>query len=573
MASYLEWNESLSKYFAIGLAPGEAFYLSVDEDALMQIGRYGFAEGPLPNPVRDFELAVRAECVSPGRVQLPVTTPIETDGTPACLAFLGAMVLAAYRMAQENDIDEKNYFTRLREVLDLPEGSGRPPGMSPAAIEEPLWIALNNWILGNGWQPSAERGPEGPTKYTNFPLSQSLLREGDKGKLESQFREGESELRRDADWERVGSWFFNRAESFSTSHIRTLALGASTDRYNAIVDAVYGVYTAIDWEQSPIAGDEDIGGRRLVRRLTAGLYREFDPLFGTIVYHLFPRAKHKHGQGKLSVVRDGKPEPLHQSQDGHFRPLWPVSPAGGVAYLVDGDPLISELRVPARDFWILTRDRYYDSSGVFASRDSPRLGETFLLLCRKEFQVQIDILKDEGLLNWDGDPVELLDYEGWVEYRECQVLSANWDGIIPQNPDLFDELRPRSRASISLQGGLKAGERNAWIEGHCPELWVSSYDRYCQIRVSSVLQPDDEPLMDESISTNMPIRLNNLAGGVYRVEAIDRGRTVDSRYIKVLSWESLEPQEKTGIFGTKVGEHTLHGGLLVGRGAAGGLEV
>ena len=185
MASYLEWNESLAKFFADGLAPGEAFYLSVDEDALIKIGCYEFAGGPIPDPVRDFELAVRAECVSEGRVYLPTATPLTEDSAPACLAFLGAMVLAAYRMAKENDIDEKNYFTRLREVLDLAEGSGRPPGMSPAAIEEPLWIALNNWILGNGWQPSAERGPEGPTKL-GLSLSWLESRNSRSAKLVSQ---------------------------------------------------------------------------------------------------------------------------------------------------------------------------------------------------------------------------------------------------------------------------------------------------------------------------------------------------------------------------------------------------
>ena len=300
-------------------------------------------------------------------------------------------------MSPEFDIDERNYFTRLREVLDLADGNGRPPGLSPASTEEPLWIALNSWILRNGWQPSAERGPEGPTKYTNFPLSQSLLREGDKGKLEIQFREAENELGRDADWERIASWFFNRAESFSTSHIRTLARDASTDRYNAIVDAVYDVYTATEWEDSFSIPDRDVRKENQSKRLTAGLYREFDPLFGTIAYYLYPRARHKLVQAELHVIKDDRLEPLRQSRDGQFRPLWPVCPAGGKAYAVRGDPLITELRIPARDYWILTRSREDDASGVFASRYSPRLGEVFLLLCRKEYFGQLEILRDEGL--------------------------------------------------------------------------------------------------------------------------------------------------------------------------------
>ncbi len=571
MASYLEWNGSIAKSFADGLVPGETFHLSVDEDALTRIANHEFGRVPLQDPVRDFELAVRAKCVSNGKVSLPATTPQTADGAPACLAFLGAMVLAAYRMAPEDDIDERNYFTRLREVLNLPDGSGRPPGMTPSAKEEPLWMALNDWVLSNGWQPSAERGPEGPTKYTNYPLSQSLLREGDKGKLESQFREAENELRRDADWERVGAWFFNRANDFSTSHIRNLARESTVDRYNAIVDAVYSVYTAIDWDLPDSGGNLVAGGARK-KRLTAGLYREFDPLFGSIAYHLLPRGQSRQTSWKLSVVRDGKLDPLHQSRNGHFRPLWPVNPAGGETFRVDGDPLIAELRIPARDFWILTRDRFDNAAGIFASRDSPRLGETFLLLCRKKFQTQLEILKDEGLLNWEGEPVELPDFIGWVEYRECQVLSASWDGIIPQNAQLFDELRPRSSASISLHGGLKAGQPNSWIEGHLPELSVTSYDRTCQIRVSRVLHLDDEPVLDESVGTNTPIELNTIAAGDYWIEVLGSGRTVDRRYIKVLSWDSLVPLEQEETFGTTVGDHILHGGLLVSSGTPRGWE-
>ncbi len=565
MASYSEWNESLARYFSDGLATGEAFYLSVNEDALNRISRLFFPGESMQDPVRDFELAVRSECVRDGRVFLPVTEHFSRDCIPACIAFLGAMVLAAYRMSPEFDIDERNYFTRLREVLDLPGGSGRPPGLSPASTEEPLWIALNGWILRNGWQPSAERGPEGPTKYTNLPMSQSLLREGDKGKLEKQFREAENELGRDADWERIASWFFNRAESFSTSHIRTLAREASADRYSAIVDAVYDVYTATDWEESPSSQDRGVRVELQSKRLMAGLYREFDPLFGTIAYYLYPRARHKIVQAELHVLRDGKLEPLRQSRDGQFRPLWPVSPAGGKAYLVSGDPLISELRIPARDFWILTSSREDDASGVFASRDSPRLGEMFLLLCREEYLGQLEILRDEGLLDWDSDPVELPDYKGWVEFRECQVLSSHWDGIIPQRPGLFDELRPQIRASLSFRGGLRAKERSTWIEGHLPELWVSSLSGSCQVRITNALRLDDEPTMEKSISTNTSIQLDNLAAGTYRFEAIDRGRTVDSRYLSVLSWESLEPSDETIDIGTEIGDHRLHGGLIVGR--------
>ena len=572
MGSYHNWNKAIAEFLADGLRPGDTFYLSVDEDALAEIADNDLRNENLLDPVLDFEIAVREECVSGGRVRLPATKPQQAGGTPPFLAFLGAMVLAAYRMAPEDDIAEINYFTRLRYVLGLPGEGGRPLGLRPpGAPEEILWAALNAWVLRNGWQPSADRGPDGPLKFTNYPLSQSLLRGGDKGKLEREFRSAETELSRDADRERVGAWFLNRAGDFSTSHIRRLAREANADRFDAIVDTVYGVFTSIDWDTDWSGPSEATPGHRhSPRRLTAGLYREFNPIFGTITYHLLPRSQFREVRGNLTVVLGGKAESLRRERDGQFRPMWPVSPEGDETYIVTGDSRIAELHLPSRSFWVLTQDRFDDASGVFASWGAPRLGETFLLLCKKDYQEQLNIWKDEGLLNWDGDPHEVPNYGEWIEYRDCMVLSANWDGIIPQTKQLFDELRPRSRASISLFGGLKTGRRDSWMEGFLPEVLVTSFDRTWPVRITNVLQPDNEPAFDELVGVDTRIELPHLTAGDYWVEAVaSNGRSADRRLLRVLSWDSLEPSNPAQAFGIPVGRYVLRGGVLTGSDATG----
>ena len=174
------------------------------------------------------------------------------------------------------------------------------------------------------------------------------------------------------------------------------------------------------------------------------------------------------------------------------------------------------------------------------------------------------VLKDEGLLNWAGDPVESPYYGGWAEYRECLILSASWGGIIPQIRELFDELRPRGRASISLQGGLKTGNRDTWLEGYLPQLFITSFDPTWQVIVSNVSRPDVEPALDDTVRANAPIELPHLVAGDYLAEVIGgRGRPADRRHIRVVSWAALEPTEPTVAFGTPVGDCTLHGGLLV----------
>ena len=561
MASYLQWNDAIAEFFSRGLGPNDAFYLSLDEDSLAEISEDNFEDSALADPVRDFEQALRTDCVVTGRrISLPRPRMAWEDGVPPSIAFLAAMVLAAHRMAPEDDIADINYFTRLREIFGIDTGDrGRPSGLNtPGAPEEVLWRDLNRWVIENGWQPSAERGPEGPTKFTNYPLSQSLLREGDRAKLEHHFREAERELGQDADSERVGSWFLNRATGFSTSHIRNLAQEATADRYEAIVDAVYDVYTSIDWDRPSSTGSTV----RSRRRLMAGLYRDADPLWGSINYHLFPRRHRRDARNSLSVVRNGTQEPLHQERDGQFRPLWPVDPAGDRSYAIVGDPRIVELHLPARDFWVLSRDRFDDSSGIFASRGAPQLGETFLLLCRRECEEQLNILRGEGLIEWDREPEEIADYPNWLEYRECMVLSANWDGIFPQIPELFNELRPRSRASISLTGGLKTGRRDTWIEGHMPEFSVTSFDPYVQVRVTDISSPDLQPVFEGNVTSNRSAELPTLKAGDYRVEVLRNGNAADRRFVRVLSWDDLEKSDPTEPQGTEFGEYILQGALV-----------
>ena len=61
--------------------------------------------------------------------------------------------------------------------------------------------------------------------------------------------------------------------------------------------------------------------------------------------------------------------------------------------------------------------------------EGPALGEPFLLLCRSEHRRQLEVLRDSSLLTWQ-DSSELDGvYDEWIEYRECRVLTPNWDDV------------------------------------------------------------------------------------------------------------------------------------------------
>ena len=564
MANYEEWNTAIAEYFISGMPRGTTIYLGVDEQVLMDIGaQFGQSEASDVDWVEDFTEAVRSECVIGNQVYLERIDNYQSDQTPRCVAFLAAMVLAAHRMVAEETeeiiIVQINYFTRLRQVLGLlHEHGGRPDGLLPAGVEESLWKIWEWWLIRNGWLPSSERGESVAYTYINYPLSQALLRAGDKEVIERLFREREKSGALSRVWDRdtVGSWV--RRQQFNSKYLTELIQESDFRRYEVITDAVYNVYISIDWEQE--MPETQSGVRSIVqRRLTAQLYRVEDFITGSIDYHLYPQQPRHFSGRTLEVIQDGRTHPLRKERQGWFLPLWPEDPTGGVFYEVRGNPQIKELILPERGFWILIRDPENEASGFFAGWGYPGLGETFLLLCRQEYAEQLEIFKQEDLLEWDHD---FRINDEWIEYRECMIISPSWEGIIPQRQDLYDELKPTVSVTISLKGGLRVPNQSGWLEGYAPEMTVIAFDDSVELKLLDVSCPD-EPIMAEIVNTNQRVSLPALDPGDYLLEAYSLGKLATQRVLlRILSWNSLDCRKAEQPFSVDVGTFTLQGAII-----------
>lgn len=581
MATYSEWNKAIIEYFVGGLPAGAPVYLSVDDDALRDLGHSYFASEVGGRPVEDFEAAVRSECVIGGQINLDNISGVGPDELPRGASFLAAMVLAGYRMAEEEDeqdrVSDTNYFTRLREVFGF-AGRGRPPGLHPAGVEEPIWETWNRWVIQKGWLPSAEYGLDSVNRYINYPLSQSLLREGDKERLEEVLRgeERAGRLNRTWDRDRLGTWLRVRGGGLLSTrrHFRELIHESDPKRYDAFVDAVYEVYASMDWTQEA-ARVRHARGLVTQRRLTAGLFRHEDILAGTISFRLYPRQPKRSQRGaNLELIKDGEIYPLREERPGWFFPqVWPEDPSGGVVYKVDGDPLIQELVLPERGFWVLVRDPDSPGSGVFANWGQPEVGQTFLLLCREEYADQLQILRDENLLAWDHELPLTGPYGGWVEYRECMVVSPDWGGVLPQKEDLYDALKPELSASVTLAGGLKVVDQagGAWLEGLQPEVKVASFDdRLVRIQITNITHPEEPPVELEA-ATNKTIRdLPRLLPGVYLLQVVETrgGRQVPPRPLRIVGWDSLDCIQPRQQFDAGCPGFSLRGAVLEAEGGS-----
>ncbi len=159
MTSYTNWNQALISYFTTGASRGSKIYLSVDDEVLDRLGQ-NFSATPFNgNWKDDFCNAVKQQVIRNGQVNLTSLQGRDEKGFPKGVAFLGALVLAAYQMAEEEGINQNNYFRRLKEILGLSTSEkGRPPGMSQGDKEEPLWQAWAYWLRRSGFLPSAQRG-------------------------------------------------------------------------------------------------------------------------------------------------------------------------------------------------------------------------------------------------------------------------------------------------------------------------------------------------------------------------------------------------------------------------------
>ncbi len=570
MASYSEWNKAITEYFVSGLPAGETVYLSVDGDALDDIGHRAFVETSEAGWVEDFEAAVKAECVRNGQIDLYNIRGIGSGGRPVGVAFLSAMVLAAHRMAEEDDEEERvsdtNYFTRLQEVFGF-TGNGRPPGLRDPGVEEPFWETWNRWIIERGWLPSAEKGRDPVNRYINYPISQALLREGDKGRLERVFKEAErtGRLNRTWDRDRLGTWLRVNEYRFTSKHLRVLIQEPDPRRYEAIMEAIHEVYASMDWEQVTDHA-RHVSGGALQRRLTSGLYRVEDVIGGAITYHLYPRQpRYKQGETTLQLLKAGDAYLLAEERPGWFFPQpWAEELTSGTLYELQGDTRIKQLALPERGFWILVRDPESPESGIFANWRVPEIGQTFLLLCRKDYADQLQILKDENLINWDQEiPLTGL-YDGWVEYRECMVVSPYWSGVLPQKPDLYDALKPELSATITFTGGLKVSDRGGggWLEGLQPEVKVTSFGDW-PIRLH-ITHPD-ESYFELEAETNKTVRdLPQLKPGVYLLQVAEfrAAKHIPPKSLRIVGWDSLECSQPRQPFSFDGGKFSLQGTLI-----------
>ncbi|MEN9233503.1 MAG: hypothetical protein Q6J74_05365, partial [Gloeomargarita sp. DG02_1_bins_92] len=159
MNDYSDWNTALVRHFTQHVPYGTKIYLSIDYDTLEKIGS-GFAQDYNHDSwIANFCQVVRDQVVKGEKIDLDTVSELDDSGYPLGVAFLGIMVLAANQMAEDENLDQTNYFSRFRQIFSISEdGQTRPKGLRTTQNEKPpeiqLWENWNRWLLKQGFIPT-----------------------------------------------------------------------------------------------------------------------------------------------------------------------------------------------------------------------------------------------------------------------------------------------------------------------------------------------------------------------------------------------------------------------------------
>jgi hypothetical protein len=559
MVNYFEWNAAIVDHFTSGIRRGEAIYLTINDDALGYIGTHYL--GLNPTQCRPgFLQAVGEKCtVMEGgkrKVQLAGVKG-EFEGKPRCVAFLAAMVLAAHEMEEDlrNQIGETNYLRRFSELLGLSVGNqGRPLGMQAVDDypEVALWNAWNIWLVRQGWKPTAIAG-DGSHKYISYPISQSLIRNGDKVTLSNRFRANFKDGSHDE--LRMSSWLMR--QHFGSGHLEEGFQSPDPDRQSAFIDAAFRLYQSTDWASGANNSQVQSAGAFVV---SAGLFRKVS-IRGGASYMFLPRKPPQWKAASLQVEIDGEWVGLEPFKEDLFAPIHSTEPfpEDGHSFKVEGDPIVTSMQFPRREFWILSNDPD-DEYGPLATWEKyPRLlGRKFWVLARGNLGAPIAMemvkYRDARLIDWEG--VEEVP-GGWCEFRGCMILSRAWDCIVPATGTeaLFDALAPSAFATISLGGGMRVPGGSGWLEGFPPEASIYGFEKRFKLLVKS---SRGEVLGEPNLDQQVPLALEVCERpGEYFLEAYWQGRSVAKRALSIAAWDDLMVSGQTcNIKGAVAGRST-----------------
>lgn len=454
--TYAAWTERLCLHFFNEQRAGQPVTFFVDDDLLGALE----GSGDPDLGVASLTAAVRSRLSRDtyGRRFARIDSECTSwkvggaAGCPPSLPLLAVTVLAGTRMAREEGISKRNYWTRFRDLLDL-EDANDLKGIND--VLPGLWEQLKWWLdtenEGRLGRCTVEKDPW--WTIIGYALSQALFRESDRQQLTELFRRIGLEPGEDIESEellqRFKAWAPGSPLSEGAKHM------AADARYN---DRLSGILADEASRWDGVLRDER--GRKI-----GALVLAYEPS-PRPVYTI--AAERPAGfPSDASYGTNGFERRLTESVDGWYGEVWPLEPR----WLDEG------LRLDAGAFVLqyrpapvvpLARNRVL---GCWASVVRIEPGEKYIVLADHAHSAPVEsFLSDHALDEWKRAEAAFAP-PGWTLFTGVTIEES------PQHAPLgpLAVLAPTLRERPTLRGGLPLDPAVAlYLCGGEPDLWLPS---------------------------------------------------------------------------------------------------
>ena len=473
------WDAAIESTLLSGQYAGRPVYLDIEEPQLAAMARVlgidpNEAESSLVDDVRAVLPLDRARWLSPVVERLEEWERDGADGAPPILAVLAVLVLAAERMQRDEDMAPHNYYGRLcRDVLELPERDRDRVATGFRKDAPRLFEALNAWLdreEGSRGLPTATGG-SAKNRYVRYPISQALLRVGDRDRLVEMFvyygLSAGTAVPLD-DLTRLLIDYASRGGVRLGANLTRIVTsgGDSLARLAELVAAELESWDGTTRERGSAQDLADVADLRLSASLS-GFPRRALRL--ALLTQSSDGARHwAAGEGSAAVVggQEGPLRPLTegwQLVEAPDQPVWSSVLTRAVRLRLGGDEVLRRPRRVVALGWDDAVSMWIEVERVAAGQ------EALLLVTREAAALVSGALEECARPGWRQDDELPGLPEGWTAFLAVQIMARPTS----EHHDLAP-LTAADRGSLTLGGGLRLpGEPRRWHRAAPPEARLS----------------------------------------------------------------------------------------------------
>jgi hypothetical protein len=555
---YLRWNDAVADVIYPVNNDAMPAYMDLETEELQKIAEYAGYTGT--DPGHAFAQAVRAVVVGgDGRCSLKALnhrallwrSGKKLRNPPPTLAFLAITSLAAEDMGKtDDDIAGHAYYVRLAKLLSFSNDSDLQNQYSKHA--EFLWGCLNSWLEDLDGERGVPTAYALTFRYVGLPMSQALVREGDRKKFPAMFAQFGLSPGMEiapADLSNYLDHWFSLENSPASKNLRKLWNQQSARERIASVAAV----ELANWDGTlEDASAVSVGGTTLATRamVIANLRSGFLDSSLDLSLGLRPLVDDMDGQMQVRSADD-------TWMDIGFSPgtagLWRTSYTEAVDFgsMLEGAVRIRHTdRDDAPEYKRFPRSViplvYDELQSAFVESERLQLGTDSLLLVRTVAQTKVktNLVEDvERALAEAARPGfkrvdELAGLpEGWALFTDIQLFGA-------PNTIRLNELIPLARNNLAIAGGLRIPSRvRKWSTLSPPEVRATVQSEP-DLRVTLIDSRSDDVICEWTSDNGVLVASladAKLQDGNYRVSLFTGTKKVPVQQTSIRLRSSSEP--------------------------------